>query len=126
MKKIKVVICEPGKRAQVVSIDRSLDTYQEIVDGYIEAVYPFNENVAIVCNDEGKLSGLPLNRGMRDEDGQIYDIICGTFFIVGLGQADFKSLTDKQAEKYRAMFDWPEHFTRMNNSYFAIPYNPEG
>jgi len=32
--------------------------------------------VALICNDEGKLQGLPLNRGLRDERGELYDIIC--------------------------------------------------
>ena len=28
-----------------------------------------------VCNDEGKLAGLPLNRALRDEDGDIYSFL---------------------------------------------------
>lgn len=38
---------------------------QEIVGGTIQVLYPFAEPVALVCNDEGKLLGLPLNRALR-------------------------------------------------------------
>lgn len=51
------------------------------------------ENNAIVCNEEAKLEGLPLNRALRDEDGDIYDIVAGTFMVVGLTEDSFGSLT---------------------------------
>ena len=28
-----------------------------------------------ICNEEGKLEGLPLNRALRDEDGDIYSFL---------------------------------------------------
>ena len=37
--------------------------------------------------------GLPLNRALRDEDGQMYDAVAGDFLVVGLGEEDFASLT---------------------------------
>lgn len=60
-----------------------------MVGGCIEAVYPFDDPVAIVCNEEAKLEGLPLNRALRDEDGDIYDIVAGTFMVVGLTGRQF-------------------------------------
>jgi hypothetical protein len=60
--------------------------------------------VALVCNDEGKLLNLPPNRLLRDENGQPYDILCGTFFVVGLGKEDFKSLTPQQIRRYSDLF----------------------
>lgn len=62
--KIKVVLCEPGKLARTATIEASLERYQKIVGGYIEAYYPFEEPVCIVCNEEGKITGLPLNRAV--------------------------------------------------------------
>lgn len=56
-----------------------LESLQHEVGGYIQAVYPFEEPVAIVCNEEAKLEGLPLNRALRDEDGDIYDIVARYF-----------------------------------------------
>lgn len=66
--KIKVVLLQPGKLAEVAEIDSSLEGLQAVVGGDIEAVYPFAEEVCIVCNEEGKINGLPLNRAIRAED----------------------------------------------------------
>ena len=76
---MRVVLVEPGKAARVAEIDGSLEGMQKTVGGYIQAVYPFEETVCLVCNEEGKLQGLPLNRALRDEDNRIYDIVAGTF-----------------------------------------------
>ena len=54
-----------------------------------------------VCNDEGKLLGLPWNRALTDDHGVPYDIVCGTFFVAGLKEDDFASLTEQQIEKYK-------------------------
>ena len=53
-------------------IDSGLESLQHEVGGYIEAIYPYEDPVALVCNEEGELEGLPLNRALRDEDGDIY------------------------------------------------------
>ena len=75
MDTMRVVLLEPEKEAQITEIGASLEDMQAAVGGYIEAVYPFQEHVALVCNDEGKLLGLPLNRALRYEDTkEIYDI----------------------------------------------------
>ena len=64
----------------VKEIDPDLHSLQAEVGGDIGATYPYSDPVALVCNDEGKLIGLDLNRGLRDENGEIYDIVAGTFF----------------------------------------------
>lgn len=71
--------------------------------GSIGASYPFEDPVAIVYNDDGKLMGLPLNRALRDENGQMYDAVAGTFLVVGLGEEDFASLTPELAQKYEQL-----------------------
>lgn len=73
---------------------------QRLVGGYIQAVYPFDDPVALICNEEGKLLGLPMNRTLRDARGVPYDIVCGTVFLAGIAEDDFASLTDRQIEKY--------------------------
>ena len=67
-------------------IDPGLHALQAEVGGDIAASYPFDDPVGLVLNDEGKLIGLDLNRSLRDEHGEIYDIVAGTFLVVGLGQ----------------------------------------
>lgn len=78
---MRILLVEPGKTPILKEIDGSLKSMQEIVGGTIQALYPFEEPVALICNDDGKLLGLPLNRGLRDEEGRIYDIVAGTFFL---------------------------------------------
>ena len=62
---MQVVIVEPEKKPFVQNIDDTLTSMQQIVGGTIQAVYPFEEPVALICNDEGKLLNLPLNRALR-------------------------------------------------------------
>lgn len=61
---IYVVLCEPGKKACITTIHNTLESLQQIVGGYIEAVYPFDNPVVIICNEEGKIIGLELNRAL--------------------------------------------------------------
>ena len=74
---IRVILCKPNERAQVIEIEDSLEAMQETVGGWIEEYMPFEDEVAVVCNEEGKLMGLPLSRAITDEDGQLQDIIAG-------------------------------------------------
>lgn len=98
--KLRVLVVEPGNLPAVQEIGGSLESMQRLVGGYIQAVYPFDDPVALICNEEGKLLGFPMNRTLRDERGVPYDIVCGTFFLAGIAEDDFASLTDRQIEKY--------------------------
>ena len=62
--KIKVVMCEPSMVAKVIEIDNELETFQRIVGGCIEEYMLFVDDVAIVCNGEGKMNGVELNRAI--------------------------------------------------------------
>ena len=118
---MKVLVVEPEKEPYVKEISSGLSSLQKEVGGFIEAVYPFEDPVAIICNEEGKLEGLPLNRALRDEDGHVYDIIAGTFLIAGLSEDNFCSLDDAQLEKFSAMYKNPELFMRFGNRTLVIP-----
>ena len=86
MKEKMTVLCvKPGKKPACIEIEAGLDALQRAVGGYIEAVYPHEDPVALIVNEEGKLNGLPLNRALRDEDNDIYDIVAGLFWLLGLG-----------------------------------------
>jgi hypothetical protein len=119
--RIQVVLCDPGKKARVTTIMNNLESLQKMVGGYIEAVYPFEDPVAIVCNEEGKINGFELNRSLRDESGKIYDILAGSFLVVGLGEEDFASLSKEHQEKYCKLFEKPEMFFRVGQEIQAIP-----
>ena len=104
-KKILAVVVEPGKDAEIKEIDSSLESLQAIVGGYIEAIYPFEDKVALICNEEGKIISLPFNRLMRNEYGSVCDVIAGTFLITGLTDENFGSLSEDLAKKYKDMFN---------------------
>ena len=78
-----------------------------------------------VCNEDGKLDGLPLNRALRDADGDIYDIVAGSFFIVGLGEPDFTDLPHELAEQFAERFRQPEMFMRVDGKIVAAPMPDE-
>ena len=118
---ITVVACYPGKSAVVMRIQNTLEAKQAFVGGYIQAVYPFDDPVAIVCNEEGKINGLEPCRALFDEGGDIYDIIVGPFLICGLDDEGFISLTKEQQEQYLAMFRHPQMFFLLNGEMVAIP-----
>lgn len=118
---LDVLLVKPGMYPQAVQIGGELEDLQKAVGGDIEAVYPYNEPVALIVNDEGKLNGSELNRALRDNEGQIYDIVAGDFLVVGLGEEDFASPSPELMEKFEKEFHQPEMFVRMGRSIMALP-----
>ena len=119
---MNVLAVMPGKAPERMELDGSLESMQKFVGGTIQAVYPFPDPVAIVCNDEGKLLGLGYNRALRDEYGEVYDILCGPFFVCGLGEEDFASLPEELLHKYTQLFQHPELFLRVGDSLMMMPF----
>lgn len=78
-----------------------------------------------VCNEEGKLDGLPLNRALRDEDGDIYDVVAGNFFLAGIGEDDFIDLPDELVEQFTEQFWQPEVFVNVGGRIIAYPVAEE-
>ncbi len=108
---MRVLMVEPGKEAVETEIENSLEAMQAAVGGYIEMIRPYADEVALICNEEGKLEQLPLNRVLYDEEtGQPLDVIAGTFFICGApaNSSEFASLSDEQLQKYQQKFQSPE------------------
>ena len=122
---MKVLLIDPNKPPRPSDIDKTLEAMQSLVGGLIQAVYPFDEPVALVCNEEGKLDGLPLNRALRDEDGDIYDIVAGNFFLAGIGEDDFIDLPDELVEQFAEQFRQPEVFVNVGGRIIAYPVAEE-
>ena len=103
---MKVLVAEPMKPCEVREIPDTLDAMRQIVGGDIEAVTSIRYASAIVCNEKGKLLGLPHNRPLLDESGlmPLY-ILHGTFFITGVSGEHFVSLTDEQIQHYKDLYD---------------------
>lgn len=114
---MKILIVEPGNHPRETDIDGSLESLQKTVGVYIQAIYPFEDEVAIICDEESKLkSDTQWNRMIPE----ICDVIKGTFFIAGLGKEDFTDLSPELAEKYKQRFWNIELFVPTPNGLMPI------
>ena len=118
---ITVLVVEPLKEPYIKTISNGLKALQNEVGGNIEAIFPFDDPAAIVLNDDGKFKGLMPNRALYDCDGQLCDVIAGTFLVLGMGGEDFCSLSEEQTEKYMEKYKVPERFSYINGVTIAIP-----
>ena len=117
-----VLMIEPGEAPRRLELSHSLEEMQKAVGGFIQILYPFGEPVALVCNEEGKLLGLPANRALRDESGAVYDIVCGTFFLCGAppDSDTLGSLTEEQVSRYEQRFARPELFLNLGGHIICL------
>ena len=123
---IRVLFLSPGKKAEMREIEPTLESMQSQVGGMIEEYMPFDDDAAIVCNEEGKMRGLPLNRGIKDKDGQLQDIIAGDFFIcyAPIESERFLSLPPDLEKKYKEKLELPEQVYRTESGIKTIAYLP--
>ena len=119
-----VLLIWSGEKPALTEINGTLESMQKIVGGCIQVLYPFDDPIALVCNEEGKLLGRPLNRGLRDQTGKIYDVIAGTFFLCGAPQDTdhLDSLPEELVEKYSQKFAASEVFINIDGNLLALPY----
>ena len=115
---MQVLFVEPGKTPEVRAISGDLVSMQELVGGTIQAIYPFDEPVALICNDEGKLLGMQMNRMLPE----IGDIICGPFFLCGAppDSEKFTSLSLERLEFYAARFKAVELIVPVGDAVFVL------
>lgn len=125
---IEVIKVEPDKVARVTQIYDDLESMQNEVGGMIEEYMPFEDDIALICNEEGKLLRLPPSRGITDENGKLMDIIAGPFFIAyaPIESEKFLSMPENLKEKYLDKFKYPERFFKDVNSgkISAVRYDP--
>lgn len=102
MEKIKVLIVDPTIDPYIEEIENTLEEKQKIVGGLIEFV-ELEDNIDLICNEEGKIHNLQMNRIIKN------DVICGTFIITGQENGESISLTDEQIRKYKSYFKLRNH-----------------
>ena len=121
---LRVILCKPGETAEVVEIEDELESMQDLVGGLIEPYDPFYsendpryKNVILVCNEEGKLMQMPLNRAIVDEDGRVMDVIRGPFFLcyAPVESERFLSIPPDLEEEFLRKYELPEKFYRSEN-----------
>ena len=100
--KIRILVVEPFKEPYQIKIEHTSKNLQKVVGGYIE-ILQLEHTVDLICNDEGKINRLPLNRFVD------YDIIAGTFIIAGHKDSETISLSRKQIKKYKEVFRLDKH-----------------
>lgn len=125
-KTISVLLVQPNKYPKMIEIEDTLEAMQTVVGGDIEEYMPFEDEVAIICNEEGKVNGLPLNRAIYDSDKQMIDIMAGNFFIcyAPISSEKFMSLPPDLAKKYSEKFRYPERFFHDAEGIKAVPFTP--
>jgi len=112
---MKILIVEPGKHPRMADIPHTLQEMQQTVGGYIQAIYPWEDPVALVCDEEALLKHQEFNRLIAPEVA-----IFGTFFICGLGEEDFDDLPDDLMKKYAQQLRDPEMLVRTGKGYIAL------
>ena len=117
--RMKVILLEPGKLARVTEIKPTLRDMQAVVRGDIEPAYFFDDPVCLVCNEEGKINGMRLNRGVYDEQKNLVDIIAGPAFLCRDAGDHFGSLTDEQIKKYSEQFKYPSIVALKGGHYYG-------
>ena len=120
--RIKALRVAPFVAPEVCILDNQLRALQEAVSigadyiGLIEVVNLEDDvRVCIICNEEGKLIGLPLNRWI----GQ--DIIAGVFYVVGQDKnRNFISLSEEKIRYYKKRFEKAEYFIPDENGTIVV------
>ncbi len=97
------MVVEPGFVPYEKEID-GLKEMQETVGGYIDVIYPYDEPVAIVCNDEAIIHNMPFNRSVEGGYGGVF----GTFFICGITEDNLCSLPPEQVDRFKRRFHHAE------------------
>lgn len=120
-----VLLIKPGMYPQAIQIPCELEDLQKAVGGDIESTYPFDEEVALIVNGGGKFNGSELNRSLRNEDGEVYDIIAGDFLVTGLTEDDFGSLSPELMKQFEEKFHQPEMFVKLGRSVMAMPLDDD-
>jgi|BioPla2DNA2_1021312.scaffolds.fasta_scaffold03131_9 hypothetical protein len=121
MEGMDCLLIKPGEYPEAVKLETGLEALQNAVSGNIEVVYPFEDQVGLIVNEEGKINGLPLNRPLYDSEGELYDILAGNILVVGLTEDNFASLTPTQMKHYEELFHQPQTFVRLGKGILAIP-----
>ena len=104
---MKILIIEPGRHPRAAEIPHTLEQMQKTVGGYIQAIFPWDDPVALICDEEGLLKQSVFNRIVAPEVA-----IFGIFFLCGLDEEDFSDLPDDLMEKYSDMLYDPQYLIR--------------
>ena len=131
---ISALLIEPQRPPETIIIDPELKSFQRIVGGHVEIYQPFEDDVVIICNEEGKANRMPPNRAIYENEKcglccrnrKIADIIHGNFLVVYAPEEseEFASLPKDLIEKYTKRFLYPEAFLCIGDNLLAFSIKP--
>lgn len=119
-KKMNVILLKPNKLAEVVEIDGPLKGMQGVVNGLIEPAYYFEDPICVIVNEEGKINGSELNRGVY-VNNELVDIIAGTAFVCGVNDGGFTDIPENMVFKYMNIFKYPHTVLNINGKITCVP-----
>ena len=114
--KIKVLALLPMELPKEIELANTLEAMQNFVGGLIECITlsDTGSEVTLVCNDEGKLLGLPLNRPLWDGA----DVLAGPGFLAGCDNEG--NLTSLQTTEKGASYTFHYQYTKVNLHHFCV------
>ncbi len=122
--KMKVLVVEPRKVPYVLEIDPEPAAIEAALGGTTEKVIYTDDPISILVNPEAKARGMELNRSLYGTDGKPFEVIAGTFLVVGLNQdGSFASLSEDMIHKYSQRFQTIEVYAQVGGKIymFQIP-----
>ena len=98
----RIIVINPDKPPKVLEVPATLKALQEAVGGYIE-LFAVDGHVNFLCNEEGRLIGMPFNRSIQLSDGAEFDIYGPVVLLGGKEETgEFESLTDTDIAEWMA------------------------
>ena len=103
---MRVILVEPNIPPRIAEVENTLKSLQNTVGGYIEVISMdhLDPNIILICNEEGKIRDLPVNRILYNRYGNALDYIAGTFMICAERNGEFVSIPKKLENKYLERF----------------------
>ena len=99
---MKILYKKPGEAPEIREVENDLKPLQDLVGGYIETVKV--GDVVIICNEEGKVKGLPINF-LVNANGYI-DAIVGPAIFCRSNKWDFTDIRDEDVEAIKNLMGW--------------------
>lgn len=102
----KIVVIKPEGKIEEREIEMELNSFREILEGYIETVPPLfvpqlgMQNIILLVNESGKVDNLMPTIAVVDKNFSVMEVLVGTVICVGMNEErdDFTGLTDAQVE----------------------------
>lgn len=127
--KITVLFCQVNQPLKAVTIENSYPAMKKLIGGETEEYMPFEENIALVCNEnKGRKQNLPLNRAIYfDNSHDIREIVRGDFFLTyaPLDAPRYSNFPSELEKKFSDLFKYPDRFYEQKGVIKAYPIKPK-